>query len=106
MALKFNFKVGESEIHEIEFYFNQFWGNLYIKLDGKNIEKTIRFISLNLSKVYEFDLGEKEKHHIKIELIRKLLLAGFREYLGKVYADGNLLQEFRGNLSLKDLFFK
>jgi len=39
--LNFDFKVGEIEIHEVEFYFNQFWGNLYIKLDGNIMIKTI-----------------------------------------------------------------
>lgn len=100
--LKFNFKVGKTEIHEIEFYFNQFWGNEYIKVDGINIIKTIRLLSFSLTKVYEFDVGIEEKHHIKIEKIRKLFFAGFREYIGNVYIDGELLHEFRGNLSSKD----
>lgn len=55
--LKFDFKVGEIEVHEVEFYFNQFWGNLYIKLDGNNIIETVRLFSFNLSKSYEFDVG-------------------------------------------------
>lgn len=104
--LKFNFAVGETETHEIEFKFNQFWGNVAIKVDGAKIKKNLLLVSLSLTKVYEFNVGTNEEHHVKIELIRKLLFAGFREYIGKVYIDGNLLYEFKGNLSLDDIFLR
>jgi hypothetical protein len=46
---KFDFKVVEIEVHEVEFYFNQFCGNLFIKLDGNNIIKTVRLFSFNVN---------------------------------------------------------
>ncbi len=104
--LNFDFKVGEIEIHEVEFYFNQFWGNLYIKLDGNIMIKTIRLFSFKLSKSYRFDVGEKEKYSIKLEIVRKLFLAGLREHVGKVYINEKLQHEFRGELSIKDLLNK
>ena len=104
--LNFDFKVGEIEIHEVEFYFNQFWGNLYIKLDGNNIIKTVRLFSFHLSKSYKFDVGEKERYSIELEIVRKLFFAGFREHVGKVYINEKLQHEFRGKLSIKDLLIK
>ena len=104
--LKFNFLVGETEIHEIEFKFNQFWGNTYIMVDGEKIKRNLLFISLSLTKIYEFNVGINEEYHIKIELTRKLLFAGLREYIGKIYVDENLLYEFKGGLSLNDVLLR
>lgn len=104
--LKFNFSVGETETHEIEFKFNQFWGNLCILVDGKKILSDQRIVSGSLTKTYEFNIGTNEKHDIKIEKTRKLLFAGFRENIGNVYIDGNFLYEFKGSLSLDDVFLK
>ena len=52
--LKFNFSVGKSEIHEIEFKFNQFWGNTYIMVDGEKIIKTQLIVSFRLKKVMNY----------------------------------------------------
>ena len=37
---------------------------------------------------------------------RILILAGFREYRAKVYVDGELVNEFRGNYTSKELYHK
>ena len=102
--LKFDFKVGESEIHKVDFYFNQFWGNLFIKLDGTKILKTIRIISFSLTKVYEFDVGVAEKHEVKIEIKRKLFFAGFREYTANVYIDNVFLYNFKGKFCKSEFY--
>lgn len=100
--LKFDFTVGESEIHKVDFYFNQFWGKLFIELDGTKILKTVRFYSFNLTKEYEFDVGISEKHAVKIEITRKQFLAGFREYNAKVYIDNVFHYKFKGKFSKND----
>ena len=41
--------------------------------------------SINLTKTYEFLVGEKEIYKVKIEKIRKLLFAGFRRTKYKVF---------------------
>lgn len=104
--LKFNFQVGNTEIHDIEFFFNQFWGHVFIKVDGVDIHKTIKVIALTLTFEYEFNVGVDEIHTIKIEQIRKLFFAGFREYLAKVYVDGALTHEYQGKPNLKEVFHK
>jgi len=92
--LIFDFKVGEIEVHKVEFYFNQFG------------VKTVRLFSFHLSKSYKFDVGEKERYSIELEIVRKLFFAGFREHVGKVYINEKLQHEFRGKLSIKDLLIK
>ena len=96
MGLNFSFNVGSGEIHRVDFHFNQFWGNLDILVDGRSIKNTIRFLSFSLTKTYEFNVGINEIHNVKIEVIRKLFLAGFREYKALVYVDGQLRHEFSG----------
>ena len=51
--------------------------------------------SVNLVKQYEFKVGQKEIHNIRIEKIRPLLFAGFRTNDYKIYVDGNLYKEFK-----------
>jgi len=84
----------------VEFEFNQFLGNLSIKVDGNDRINDFRAFSFKLTKTYEFEVGNKEKHQVKIEKIRKLVLAGFRKTKYKVYIDGILDKDFEGKLRL------
>lgn len=94
--MKFSFNVGIDEKHMIDFHFNQFWGNLSIHVDGKKVKGDFRTVSINLTKTYEFEVGQKERHEVKIEKNRKLFFAGFRKTKYKVYIDGIFTQEFEG----------
>jgi hypothetical protein len=76
--MKFSSLVGVQEQHQIDFSFDQFWGNLEIRVDGQPLVKDFRMLSLKLTKRYEFTVGTQEQHQIAIEKKRKLLLAGFR----------------------------
>lgn len=104
--LKFIFSVGENEIHEIEFKFNQCWGNLHILVDGEKIIGSYRQFSDSLTRTFELNVGIEEIHQVRIEKIRKLVFAGFREHVGKVYIDEYLLYEFKGKLNLDDILMK
>lgn len=94
--MRFSFEVGHAEKHIVEFEFNQFLGNLSIKVDGNDRINDFRTFSFKLIKTYEFEVGNEEKHQVKIEKIRKLVLAGFRKTKYKVYIDGILDREFEG----------
>ncbi|PAD74492.1 hypothetical protein [Paenibacillus campinasensis] len=94
--MKFSFEVGHEEKHTVEFEFNQFLGNLSIKVDGNDRIRDFRTLSFKLMKTYEFEVGNEEKHQVKIEKIRKLILAGFRKTKYKVYIDGILSKEYEG----------
>ena len=94
--MQFSFKVGNHEQHQIDFSFDQFIGNLEIRVDGQPVIKDFRMFSLSLTKRYEFTVGSEEQHHIVIEKKRKLLLAGARPQQYRIFIDGKLVQTYEG----------
>ena len=94
--MQFSFTVGINEQHRVDFSFDQFIGNLEIKVDGQTVLKDFRFASLKLTKRYDFVVGVNEKHHISIEKKRKLFLAGLRPQQYRVCIDGQLVQTYEG----------
>ena len=94
--MKFSFLVGVQEQHQIDFSFDQFIGNLEIRVDGQPLVKDFRMLSLKLTKRYEFTVGTQEQHQIAIEKKRKLILAGFRTQQYRIFIDGQLVQTYEG----------
>jgi hypothetical protein len=94
--MQFSFKVGVTEAHQVDFSFDQFIGNLEIRVDGQTVVKDFRFASLKLTKRYDFVVGVNEKHHVTIEKTRKLFLAGLRPQQYRVLIDGQLVQTYEG----------
>ena len=92
--MQFTFTVGANEPHRIDFSFDQFIGNLEIKVDGRTAITDFRTLSLSLTKRYELVVGEKEKHHVVIEKKRKLFLAGVRPQQYRVFVDGQLVHTY------------
>ena len=88
--------VGVGELHQVDFSFDQFAGNLEIRVDGQPLVSDFRVLSLKLTKRYEFTVGEEEQHQIAIEKKRKLFLAGFRPQQYRVFVDGQLVQTHEG----------
>ena len=94
--MQFSFTVGVNEQHRIDFSFDQFIGNLEIKVDGQTAIKDFRFASLTLTKRYDLMVGINEKHHVAIEKERKLFLAGLRAMKYRIFIDGHLVQTYEG----------
>jgi hypothetical protein len=94
--MNFSFTVGQQEQHQVDFSFDQFIGNLEIKVDGQTAIKDFRIASLKLTKRYDFIVGVNEKHHVVIEKKRKLFLAGLRPQQYRVLIDGQLVQTYAG----------
>lgn len=94
--MRFSFLVGVVEQHQVDFSFDQFVGNLEIRVDGQPLVKDFRMLSLKLTKRYEFTVGAQEQHHIAIEKKRKLFLAGLRPQQYRVWVDGQLVQTHEG----------
>ena len=94
--MQFSFTVGMNEQHRVDFSFDQFIGNLEIKVDGKTAIKDFRLASLKLTKRYEFIVGVNEKHQVAIEKTRKVFLAGLRPQRYRVFIDGQLVQTYHG----------
>jgi hypothetical protein len=95
--MKFSFQVGTQEPHQVDFSFDQFAGNLEIRIDGQPLVKDFRMLSLRLTKRYEFTVGSTELHQIAIEKKRKLFLAGFRPQRYRIFIDGQLAQTYEGS---------
>jgi hypothetical protein len=91
MRLKFN--VVDKEMHAVEFSFSKIWGGLTISVDGKRIVTTIRTVSFELVKTYEFVVGTDEKHTVRIEKRRELLFAPFRPQPVTAFVDGARVAE-------------
>lgn len=94
--MQFSFMVGVTEPHQVDFSFDQFIGNLEIKVDGQTAIKDFRSVSLKLTKRYELTIGINEKHRVAIEKKRKLFLAGMRPQRYRVFVDGQLVQTYEG----------
>jgi hypothetical protein len=95
--MQFSFLVGVHEQHQVDFSFDQFIGNLEIRVDGQPLVKDFRMLSLRLTKRYEFTVGTQEQHHVAIEKKRKLFLAGLRPQQYRVYVDRQLMQTYEGS---------
>ena len=92
--MKFTVEIGSQEKQVIGYSFNKFWGNVTITVNGKKIKSDFRMFSASLSSIYEFQVGFRERHTIKIEKVRPLVMAGFRSNSYKVYVDDILFEEF------------
>lgn len=95
--MQFSFRVGFEEPHQVDFAFDQFIGNLEIKVDGQPLVRDFRLASVRLTKKYEFTVGMNEQHHVVIEKKRKLFLAGFRPQRYRIFVDGQLVQTYEGS---------
>ena len=94
--MQFSFPVGSQEPHQVDFSFDQFAGNLEIRVDGQVAVKDFRMFSLKLTKRYEFVVGTQEQHTVVIEKKRKLFLAGLRPTQYRIFIDRQLVQTYEG----------
>jgi hypothetical protein len=96
--MKFTFSVGNNEKHTINFDFNQLWGKLIVKVDNKDIIDTIQMWKTPFStkEPISFEVGDKEKHKIKIVKNASPIFAGFLPCKYEVYIDENLFNTYSG----------
>jgi hypothetical protein len=72
--------VGEKEKHKVRFDYNPLWGKVSIEVDGKVIVDTSRM--LMGYHPFEFEVGNMEKHQVKIDLDN---VPGFAFFGSKVF---------------------
>ncbi len=94
--MKFSFKVGNTEEHEVEFYFNQIWGNLYISVDGQKIIKDFEFMSFEFTKSFSITIGTEEEHYVRIEQERYKIFGGLRKQKYRAFIDEVIVKELYG----------
>lgn len=94
--MKISFEVGTSEKHQVEFYFNQVWGNLYISIDGQKIMKGFEIIDFEFTKKFNILVGVDEKHYVSIEQERCKVFGGLRKQKYRVFIDKVKIKELHG----------
>lgn len=91
--MRLTFDVGVDERHTVRFSFNKFWGNLSITVDGHDVVRTVKLLSVDLVSRYDLVIGEREQHYVVIEHRRPLMFAGFRRQPVHAWVDGVLVAE-------------
>lgn len=91
--MQMGFYVGQYERHHVSFSFDKFWGRLTIAVDGQSVVDNVRMFSLDLVKVWEFPVGYNERHVVRIEKSRAVVLAGFRPQPVSAFVDGVLVMQ-------------
>ena len=71
--MKFCIEVSEIEKHQIEYDFNQLLGRLIIRLDRKEIMRTIRLFNEPIQETHVVQVKETERLAVRIEKERRQL---------------------------------
>jgi len=88
----FALDIGETEKNRLEFQFNHVLGSTVIKVNNREVKKTVRLFSEPLHERHELEVGKNERHTVFIEKQRKLLFG--QKYL--VYVNQRLVKLFHG----------
>jgi hypothetical protein len=119
--MRFDFAVGLEEKHQVAFSWGKFLGVAKIWVDGNLILKSrplalrelaqagslhtvtgsARYLAgmangsgrPELTTGWTFEVGQQERHAVRIEKERPLILAGFRAHTYRIFVDGEFVQE-------------
>lgn len=112
--MKFSFEVGEQNKHMVSFSWNQLWGSLRIKIDGKTVaQRNIQLCSpvgdepegvtwhfagmpIQLLEKWEFVIEDSPDIHVRIEKMRPQLFAAFRPHSYCAKVNGEVVIEKTG----------
>ena len=79
--MQFEIEIGEQEKHKIVFKHDRFHGTIGFHVDGKQVpavpSNSIPQSSFSLESVFAIFIGDREKHDVRVQVIRPLMLAGF-----------------------------
>jgi len=71
--MRFTLEIGNKDKHLVDFNFNQLYGTLVIRVDGRPIFQSKRVFNEPVREVYHFVIDGMEKSDVRIEKRRKLL---------------------------------
>jgi hypothetical protein len=91
--MKFTIEIGDAEKCRVEYSFNQLTGTLVIKVNQQPVKKSVRWLNEPQFEVHDLEVGEVERHVIRIEKVRKQLFG----HRNKVFVDNRLVRVFDGN---------
>jgi hypothetical protein len=101
--MHFRVEVGLTEMHMIGFSFNPWFGKLAITVDEEPVVTDLLTLSFTRSKRYEFPVGERERHVVRIEKIRERLVPAVRRQTCRVSVDGGKIGEYVGGLTTGEM---
>jgi len=90
--MRFALEIGETEKNHVEFNFNQLLGSTVIKVNGKEVKKSVRLFSEPLHERHQLEVGKNERHTVFIEKQRKLLFG--QKFF--VYVNQRLVKALQG----------
>ncbi len=99
--MEFEVEIGNKEKHTLQFSRNRYTGQVKILVDNKEVASKsplnpATHISFVLTHRFEFRVGSDEKHIIRIEHTRPLLVAGFRKHWYRIFIDDIFYKEHYG----------
>lgn len=78
------------------FTFDQMRGWLTIRVHGKLLLKRFITFSFRLRSEFEFEVGERERHDVRIEKTRRLMFAFANPQPIRAFVDGRLVAQVDG----------
>jgi len=90
--MRFALEIGDTEKHVLEIAFNQLFGRTVIKVNGKEVRKSVHLFSEPVRERHELEVGKHERHTVFIEKRRKLLF-GQKWF---VYVNQRLVKALQG----------
>jgi len=99
--MKITLQVGDQKQHRIEYSRNWFFGTEKLFTDGelirsRSVISPSNYVSLPLTRKYEFTVGISAQHKVVFEKQRPLLLAGIRPHTYRIFVDDHLVYEKTG----------
>jgi hypothetical protein len=91
--MELRFEVGTTEQHVVAYSWDQMWGRESLTIDGVDVLKTVQLMSFSLVRVREATVGEVERHRVRVEKRRELILAGIRPQVITAYVDDEKVAE-------------
>ena len=105
-GLQFQFEVGETEKHIVEFLYNYSGGKVVIRVDGRIFISKVYIAWIKRERTFEFTIGNTEKHDIRINMIRSGFPAGARKFTVWAFADKKLMGQHDGDSTFTGREFK
>lgn len=90
-----SFDVGVSERHRVCFSFRRLSGALAITVDGADVVRETRAVSPKRLAAWDFVVGERERHEVRIEKHRRGRLSRLRRQAVSAFIDGRLVAQAR-----------
>ena len=83
--------VGDSEQHVVFYRWDQVWGWVTVTVDDVLVSKQLVTLSFRLVRVLELQVGDSEKHSVRIEKRRSLFFSAARPQPIEAFVDGVLV---------------